>query len=57
MGASGRVSVHDVASSPSVFIFKAVRTRAKSVALNMTVPSLFNGMFIATSLYGGEGGG
>ncbi|KAG7248089.1 hypothetical protein CRUP_022828, partial [Coryphaenoides rupestris] len=29
---------------------RAVRTRANSVALNMTVPSLFKGMFIATSL-------
>lgn len=36
---------------PSVLIFSAVLTRAKSVALNMTVPSLFRGMFIATSLW------
>ena len=35
---------------PSVLIFKDVRTRAKSVALNVTVPSELRGMFIATSL-------
>lgn len=35
---------------PSVFIFRAVRTRAKSVALKVTVPSLFRGMFMETSL-------
>lgn len=33
---------------PSVLILSAVRTRANSVALNMTVPSLFRGMFIDT---------
>lgn len=36
------------ADSPSVLILRAVRTRANRVALNMTVPSLFRGMFIAT---------
>lgn len=35
---------------PSVLILRAVRTSAKRVALNMTVPSLFRGMFMATSL-------
>lgn len=35
---------------PSVLIFRAVRTSANKVALNMTVPSLFRGMFMATSL-------
>lgn len=34
--------------SPSVLILRAVRTRANRVALNMTVPSLLRGMFIAT---------
>lgn len=34
--------------SPSVLILRAVRTRANKVALNMTVPSLLRGMFIAT---------
>ena len=33
---------------PSVLILSEVRTRAKSVALNMTVPSLFRGMFMLT---------
>lgn len=37
-------------SIPSVLILRAVRTSAKRVALNMTVPSLFRGMFMATSL-------
>lgn len=36
--------------SPSVLIFRAVLTKANNVALNMTVPSLFSGMFMATSL-------
>lgn len=36
--------------SPSVLILRAVRTRANRVALNMTVPSLLRGMFMATSL-------
>lgn len=35
---------------PSVLILRAVRTSAKRVALNMTVPSLLRGMFMATSL-------
>lgn len=35
---------------PSTFIFSEVRTRANSVALNITVPSLFKGMFMLTSL-------
>ncbi len=33
---------------PSVLILSAVLTRANSVALNITVPSLFRGMFIDT---------
>lgn len=33
---------------PSVLILRAVRTRAKSVALKVTIPSLLSGMFIAT---------
>lgn len=33
---------------PSVLILRAVRTRAKSVALKVTIPSAFRGMFIAT---------
>lgn len=37
-------------SIPSVLIFRDVRTRAKSVALNVTVPSELRGTFIATSL-------
>lgn len=32
--------------TPSVLIFKAVLTSAKSVALKVTVPSLFSGMFM-----------
>jgi len=35
---------------PSVLILRAVLTRANRVALKVTVPSLFSGMFIATSL-------
>ena len=35
--------------TPSVLIFRAVRTRAKSVALKVTVPSLLRGMFMPTS--------
>jgi hypothetical protein len=35
---------------PSVLIRKDVRTTANNVALNKTVPSLFKGMFIDTSL-------
>jgi len=35
---------------PSVLILRAVLTRANRVALKVTVPSLFRGMFIATSL-------
>lgn len=35
---------------PSVLIFRAVLTKANKVALNMTVPSLFRGMFMATNL-------
>lgn len=35
---------------PSVLIFRAVLTRANRVALKVTVPSLFRGMFMATSL-------
>lgn len=33
---------------PSVLILRAVRTRANRVALNITVPSLFRGMFMET---------
>lgn len=33
---------------PSVLILSAVLTNAKRVALNMTVPSLFSGIFIET---------
>lgn len=36
---------------PSVLILNEVLTTANSVALNRTVPSLFNGMFIETSLW------
>ena len=36
---------------PSVLIFSAVRTNANSVALKVTVPSLFRGMFMETSLW------
>lgn len=36
---------------PSVLILRAVRTRANRVALKVTVPSLFRGMFIPTSRY------
>lgn len=39
---------------PSVFIFRAVLTKANKVALNMTVPSLFSGIFMATNLCEGE---
>lgn len=39
---------------PSVLILSAVLTRANSVALNITVPSLFRGMFIDTRRYMGE---
>lgn len=35
--------------SPSVLILRAVRTKANKVALNITVPSLLRGMFMATS--------
>lgn len=42
--------------SPSVLILRAVRTRAKSVALKVTVPSLLRGMFMPTSLCEGEVG-
>lgn len=41
--------------SPSVLILRAVRTRAKSVALKVTVPSLLRGMFMPTSLCAGRG--
>lgn len=37
---------------PSVLILSAVRTKANSVALNITVPSLFRGMFIDTRRWG-----
>lgn len=43
-------------ASPSVLILSAVRTRAKRVALKVTVPSLFRGMFMPTSRCGGGGG-
>jgi len=36
---------------PSVLMRSEVRTRAKSVALNMTVPSVFSGIFIDTNRY------
>jgi len=36
---------------PSDFMCNEVRTTANNVALKSTVPSLFNGMFIDTSLY------
>lgn len=42
---------------PSVLILSDVLTSAKSVALNITVPSVLSGMFIATSLCGGWQGG
>lgn len=41
--------------SPSVLILSAVRTRAKRVALKVTVPSLFRGMFMPTSRCVGRG--
>lgn len=41
---------------PSVFIRSDVRTTANSVALNRTVPSLFSGIFIDTSLCNYENG-
>lgn len=41
---------------PSVLILSAVRTRANKVALNMTVPSLFRGMFMETRRWRGKGG-
>ncbi len=37
---------------PSVLMCRAVRTRAKRVALNITVPSLLRGMFMDTSRCG-----
>lgn len=40
--------------SPSVLILRAVRTRAKSVALKVTIPSALRGMFIATKRWQGE---
>lgn len=43
--------VHLRRFTPSVLILRAVRTSANNVALNMTVPSLFRGMFMATSLW------
>ena len=39
---------------PSVLIFNDVRINAKRVALNITVPSWFNGMFIETNFYSTE---
>lgn len=36
---------------PSVLILSAVLTNAKRVALNMTVPSLFRGIFMETRRY------
>lgn len=39
---------------PSVLILRAVRTRANRVALNMTVPSLFRGMFMETRRWRGR---
>lgn len=43
-----------VFASPSVLILRAVLTRANSVALNITVPSLFSGMFIDTRRCGAQ---
>lgn len=43
-----------IGTLPSVFIFRAVLTKANKVALNMTVPSLFSGIFMATNLCEGE---
>lgn len=37
---------------PSVLIFKAVLTKANNVALKVTVPSLFRGMFIEINRWG-----
>ena len=39
------VSMH----APSIFIRSDVRITAKSVAVNVTVPSGFNGIFMATN--------
>lgn len=41
---------------PSVLILRAVRTRANRVALNMTVPSLFRGIFMETRRWRGRRG-
>ena len=38
-----------VSIGPSIFIRSDVRIKAKSVAVKVTVPSAFNGMFIATN--------
>ena len=35
---------------PSIFILSDVRMTANRVAVNVTVPSGFNGMFMATNL-------
>lgn len=44
------MNVKIVCDLPSVLMCSDVRTRANRVALNMTVPSLFKGMFMDTSL-------
>lgn len=41
-------SPEELIAIPSVLILRAVRTRAKSVALKVTIPSLLSGMFMAT---------
>ena len=41
--------LHVSMQAPSIFIRSDVRITAKSVAVNVTVPSGFNGIFIATN--------
>lgn len=47
---TARNSVFASSIFPSVFILRVVLTTANNVALNMTVPSLFNGIFMETNL-------
>lgn len=43
-----QLPLHSASLLPSVLILSAVLTSAKRVALNMTVPSLFSGIFMET---------
>lgn len=45
---TARSSSLHVSIFPSTFIFSDVRTKANNVALNITVPSLFSGIFMLT---------